>query len=70
MSVRPDDDLRVLERKMSEQKRSRAIVIDKAGHLAGVVSLSDVVAAEPSAERSAQLLKDISSREAVSVLRQ
>ncbi|MEW6433458.1 MAG: CBS domain-containing protein [Myxococcota bacterium] len=70
LAVRPDDDLRVLERKMSEQKRSRAVVIDKEGRLAGVVSLSDVVAAEPSSERSAQLLKDIATREAVTVLRQ
>jgi len=70
LSVRPDDDLRVLERKMAEQKRSRALVVDKEGRLAGVVSLSDVVNAEPSPERSAQLLKDIATREAVTVLRQ
>jgi len=70
LSVRPDDDLHVLERKMAEQRRSRALVVDKEGHLVGVVSLSDVVSAEPSADRAAQLLKDISRREAVTVLRQ
>lgn len=70
LSVRPDDDLHLLERKMADEKRSRALVVDKAGKLVGVVSLSDVVAAEPSPQRAAQLLKDISSREAVSVLRQ
>lgn len=70
LSVRPDDDLHVLERKMAEERRSRALVLDKEGHLVGVVSLSDVVAAEPSAERAAQLLRDIARREAVTVLRQ
>ncbi|MEW5739306.1 MAG: CBS domain-containing protein [Myxococcota bacterium] len=70
LSVRPDDDLQLLERKMSEERRSRAVVIDREGRLAGVVSLSDVVAAEPSPQRAAQLLKDIASREAVTVLRQ
>lgn len=70
LSVRPDDDLHVLEKKMSEARRSRALVLDKDGHLVGVVSLSDVVSAEPSAERAAQLLRDIARRESVTVLRQ
>jgi CBS domain-containing protein len=70
LSVHPDDDLRLLERKMAEQRRSRALVVEANGRLAGVVSLSDVVNAEPSPERSAQLLKDISAREAVTILRQ
>ncbi|GMU59304.1 MAG: oxidoreductase [Myxococcaceae bacterium] len=70
LSVRPEDDLQLLEKKMAEEKRSRALVVDNQGRLTGVVSLSDVVAAEPSPQRAAQLLKDIASREAVTLLRQ
>ncbi len=70
LTVHPEDDLELLEQKMAEEKRSRAIVLDKTGKLVGVVSLSDVVGAEPSSARAAQLLKDIASREAVTVLKQ
>jgi len=41
----PDDDIRVAAARLARMKRSRVVVVDERGTLAGVISLSDVVEA-------------------------
>lgn len=41
----PDDDIRVAAARLARMKRSRVVVVDEDGTLAGVISLSDVVEA-------------------------
>lgn len=41
----PDDDIRVAAARLARMKRSRVVVVDEHGALAGVISLSDVVEA-------------------------
>lgn len=41
----PDDDIRVAAARLARMKRSRVVVVDERGALAGVISLSDVVEA-------------------------
>jgi len=64
----PEDDLLFLEKRMSSEKKSRAVVLDK-GELVGVISLSDIARAETSARRTGNLLKDVSTRESVAIAR-
>src|SRR4051794_26822973 len=42
VACRPEDDVRVAERLMRANQVSRVLVIDEAGKLAGVISLSDL----------------------------
>ncbi len=64
----PDDDLVFLEKRMSSEKKSRAVVLDR-GELVGVISLSDIARAETSARRTGNLLKDVATRESVAIAR-
>ncbi|WP_129347676.1 CBS domain-containing protein [Sorangium cellulosum] len=60
---RPDEDLSVAERLMSEHKKSRILCVDDQKHPLGVISLSDMADRDGGA-RSSQLLSSISQREA------
>lgn len=60
---RPDEDLSVAERLMSDHKKSRIICVDDQKHPVGVISLSDI-ADRDNAARSSGLLSSISQREA------
>ncbi|MBK7857847.1 MAG: CBS domain-containing protein [Archangiaceae bacterium] len=59
----PEESVRVLEARMEQTRRSRALVVDGAGALLGVISLADLAQVEPSHERTAQLLRAVASRE-------
>lgn len=63
LCVFADDTLRTLEERMALEHRSRAVVVDHDGNLLGVVSLADVVRAEPSAGLAARLLKELTRRD-------
>jgi CBS domain-containing protein len=59
----PDDNLETAERTMAQTQKSRLLVIDDAGRLAGVISLSDVAENEP-LRRVARTLREVAAREA------
>ena len=63
VTCRPDDDLVHAEQLMSDNHKSRIVLIDPAGRLVGVISLSDIVQFEKSA-RAADTMRRISEREA------
>jgi len=65
----PDETLAAAERRMAEAKKSRALVVDKQGVVLGVISLSDVSVAESSPERTGNLMRDLSIREAATARR-
>ena len=65
----PDEPLGTAERRMAEAKRSRALVVDKQGVVLGVISLSDVSVAEGSLERTGNLMRNLSTREAPAAAR-
>lgn len=54
-----EDELHQLERRMGETGLSRALVVDRYGKLLGVITLTDIVRAEPSALRAARLSRDV-----------
>jgi CBS domain-containing membrane protein len=58
----PSDDLSTAQRLMSLHHKSRILVVDENGQLAGVISLSDLV--QHAADAAAQTLREITSREA------
>jgi len=68
LSCHPDEELRALERRMAETRKGRALVRGEDGALVGVISLSDIAKREPSAARTGQLLREITSRESVSLV--
>ena len=59
----PDEDLRDAEELMAHHQKSRIMVVDDAGHLVGVISLSDIAQRE-SGKKASQTLRKISAREA------
>lgn len=63
ISCRPEDDLHAAQQLMAMHHKSRIVCVDRAGHLAGVISLSDI-AQQDTTGRSSQILRDISEREA------
>jgi CBS domain-containing protein len=69
LSCAPDDDLRALERRMAQEKRSRALVQDELGKVVGVISLSDIAKAERSGTRVGKLMRAIAHRESALVAR-
>lgn len=69
LTCTPGDDLRALERRMAEERKSRAVVEDADGKIIGVISLSDIAQAERSAARTGKLLRDVTHRESVSIVR-
>ena len=66
----PDDDLHELEQRMAQTKKGRALVKASDGSLLGVISLSDIAQRERSAARTGKLLKEVTRRESVSIIRQ
>ena len=57
----PDDDVRSCERKMSDEHKSRMLVL-KGGRCYGVISLSDIARVEDAA-RAGEVLKKVTERE-------
>jgi len=64
ISCRPQDDVREAEELMAENHKSRIVCLDDDGKLAGVISLSDIVQTEEDAIKAAQILRQVSEREA------
>jgi CBS domain-containing protein len=60
---RMGDDLRRAEELMAEHQISRLVVLDEAGKLRGVLSLSDIAQNE-SSDRASWMLREITLREA------
>lgn len=57
ITCRPEDDLRVAEKKMSEAQKSRIMCCDADGRLLGVISLSDL--AQHEREGAAETLREV-----------
>jgi CBS domain-containing protein len=70
LSCEPEDDLHELELRMAREKKTRALVKASDGSLLGVISLSDIAQNERSAARTGRLLKEVTRRESVSLVRQ
>ena len=64
-SCSPDDNVSVAERLMQSRQIRRLPVIDKEGHLVGILSLADIVRCT---ERAGRGLSDVSSNEVASTL--
>ena len=62
VSCRIGDDLATAERLMRDHRKSRIMVCDEGGKLAGVISLSDVVDLEDE-QAAARTMRDVASRE-------
>ncbi len=62
ISCSPDDDIRDAADEMARNQKSRLLVVDDAGKLQGVISLSDLPQFEP--EAATRTLGQISEREA------
>jgi CBS domain-containing protein len=63
VACRPENDLQKAEALMAQHQKSRICCVDVEGRLVGVISLTDLVRSE-SASRAAQMLQQISHREA------
>ncbi|WP_437284747.1 DUF2267 domain-containing protein [Sorangium sp. So ce406] len=63
VACRPEDDVQVAEVRMSLARKARIVCTDEEGHLRGVISLSDI-AQNDVAERAAETLRAVTSREA------
>ena len=63
VACRPEDDVRIAERLMGENHKSRILCVDESGRLSGVISLSDLASFED-ASRVARTLREITEREA------
>jgi CBS domain-containing protein len=61
VACRPEDDVRKAEQLMAQNHKSRIMVIDEAGRLVGVISLSDL--AQHDKGHAAQTMKEVSERE-------
>src|SRR5262245_15465959 len=46
IACRPKDDIRKAQELMAEHQKSRMLCLDEAGHLVGVISLSDIAQRE------------------------
>lgn len=64
-----EDDLHELEQRMAQTKKARAMVNAEDGSLLGIISLSDIAQSERSSARTGKLLRDITRRESVSIVR-
>jgi CBS domain-containing protein len=70
LTCAPEDDLHELEERMAKSKKGRALVRARDGALLGIISLSDIAQRERSAARTGKLLKEVTRRESVSIIRQ
>jgi CBS domain-containing protein len=68
LTCRPDDDLRALEKRMADEQKGRAVVVDN-GKVVGVISAADVAVAEGSKRRAGALMRALSRRESASIAR-
>jgi predicted transcriptional regulator len=59
----PQDDLRVAEEQMAENRKSRIICTNDDGRLVGVISLSDVIEREEDDRLAAYAMRLIAGRE-------
>lgn len=59
----PQDDLRVAEERMAENRKSRIICTNDEGRLVGVISLSDVIEREEDDRLAAYAMRLIAGRE-------
>ena len=64
VACRVSDDIHFAERLMARNQKSRILVLDDAGRLAGVISLSDIAQHERNPDRTARTLREIAEREA------
>lgn len=64
VSCKPEDDVQLAERLMARNHKSRIIVLDEDGKLAGVISLSDIASRETDPARAARTMREVSDREA------
>jgi CBS domain-containing protein len=64
VTCNPDDDLRRVERLMRVNQKGRLAVVDDAGRLVGVISLSDIIAQNDDVGRPAPVAGDVAGREA------
>jgi CBS domain-containing protein len=69
LTCQPEESVRSLEERMGKTKRSRALVQDRSGTLLGIISLSDIARAEPSEQRTGQLLRAVTARESTEAAR-
>lgn len=62
VACRPDDELGDAEKLMGQHHKSRIMVTDSEGSLAGIISLSDIVDRED-ARKAIQTMRAVASRE-------
>ncbi|HLG18449.1 MAG TPA: CBS domain-containing protein [Bdellovibrionota bacterium] len=62
LSCGAEDELGYAEAKMSQQRKSRILVMNEEGKAVGVISLSDIARAEPH-RRSGRVLEEVTRRE-------
>jgi CBS domain-containing protein len=63
VACKSTDDVRKVEQLMGKHQKSRIMCLDDAGHLVGVISLSDIAQHERGA-RAAQTMRQVTEREA------
>ncbi len=62
VACRPQSDLEEAKRLMATHHKSRILCIDDLGHLAGIISLSDI-AQDPKSGPVSETLRDVTQRE-------
>jgi CBS domain-containing protein len=67
LTCAPDDDLRAVARRMEQEQKARAVVMEH-GQVVGVVSATDVALAE-GARRAGSLMRALARRESTSMAR-
>jgi len=68
LTCHPDDDLRDLEKRMAEERKGRAVVMENE-RVVGVISAADVAVAEGSQRRAGWLMRELARRESGSIVR-
>lgn len=63
VACRPEDDLDTAEALMARHQKSRLLITDEQGVLAGVLSLSDIIEKDRG-RRAVRTLRDVAAREA------
>ncbi len=68
LTCAPDEEVRAVELRMAGSKRSRAVVVDVERRPVGIISISDI-AQQEKAVRTGRLLRAVSRRQAVQIVR-
>jgi CBS domain-containing protein len=63
VACRPEDDVRIAEQLMGENRKSRILCVDESSRLVGVISLSDIAQYED-ASLAARTMREVTGREA------